>query len=207
MGLRVVGAGVGRTGTLSLKTALERLLGEPCYHMVEVFSHPQHVPLWQAAARGEMPDWGQLFSGFAAAVDWPAASFWPELSAAFPEAVVVLSLRDRRKWWESADSTIFPVLRDSSLEPLPGWRGMIEEMLRTRFTTALDDPEEAMAAFDRHNAAVRAAVPANRLLEWSAGDGWEPLCAALGVPVPDEPFPRTNSREEFIARRESGRRE
>jgi hypothetical protein len=206
MGLRVVGAGVGRTGTMSLKTALERLLGAPCYHMVEVFSHPQHVPVWHAAARGEMPDWQQLFAGYAAAVDWPAASFWPEISAAFPDAIVVLSLRERRKWWQSADETIFPALRDPQAMPLPGWHAMIEEIVRSRFTAALDDAEAAMAAFDRHNAAVRAAVPASRLIEWQAADGWQPLCAALGLPVPDEPFPRVNTREEFAAMRGAAKR-
>jgi hypothetical protein len=124
MTLRVVGAGLGRTGTLSLKAALERLLGAPCYHMVEVFAHPEHVAAWHAAARGSMPDWQALFAGYAAVVDWPAASFWPEISEAFPDALVLLSVRDTR----------------------------------------------------------------------------EPLCAALGVVVPDAPFPRTNTREEWRAR-------
>ncbi len=196
MTLRVVGAGLGRTGTMSLKLALERLLGGPCYHMAEVFTHPQHVPLWTAAARGEMPDWPALFDGYRAAVDWPVAAFWPEVSAAFPDALVLLSVRDPQSWWESASQTIFPAI---ARQPPGPWRDMVDALFAARFTTALDDPAACMAELERHNARVRAAVPARRLLEWRAGDGWAPLCAALGVPVPDEPFPRTNTKDEFLA--------
>lgn len=111
MTLRVVGAGLGRTGTTSLKLALERLLGGPCYHMSEVFQHPEHIGHWHGAARGDMPDWRALFAGYVAAVDWPAASFWREISAAFPQALVVLSVRDPDAWWQSASSTISPPWR------------------------------------------------------------------------------------------------
>lgn len=197
MTLRVVGAGLGRTGTLSLKLALERLLGEPCYHMVEVFGHREHIPFWHEAAQGRMPEWRDLLSGYAAAVDWPAAAFWPELSAAFPDALVLLSVREPAEWWESASQTIFPTSRAA---PADEWRAMVEEMMASRFTSALDDADQAIAAFERHNARVRETVPARRLLEWRPGDGWKPLCAALGVAVPDEPFPRVNTREEWRAR-------
>jgi hypothetical protein len=200
--VRVIGAGVGRTGTLSLKAALETLLGGPCYHMVEVFAHPEHVPAWHAAARGDPPDWHALLAGYRAAVDWPASAFWPELMRVFPDAKVLLSTRDRRAWWESADATIFPHVRTPP--PLPaamaGWPAMVRDLMAARFTLELDDPEAAMAAFDRHNEAVRAGVPAERRIEWRPGDGWEPLCHALGVPVPDAPFPRTNTREDWRSR-------
>ena len=195
MTLRVVGAGLGRTGTMSLKLALERLLGAPCYHMAEVFAHPEHVPLWHAAARGEAVDWHRLFRGYAAAVDWPVASFWPEVSEAFPDAVILHSVRDPESWWKSASGTIFPASRDASGE----WRAMIEAMFASRFTSALDDERACIEAFERHNADVRARAPKERLVEWRASDGWGPLCAALGVAVPDEPFPRTNTSEEFQA--------
>lgn len=198
MSLRVVGAGLGRTGTNSLKVALQQLLGGPCYHMIEVFAHPEHIPVWHAAARGEMPDWYSLFSGYAAAVDWPAAAFWPELSAAFPDAIVLLSVRDPQSWWQSASETIFPSIGQQA--PGTEWRAMIDALFANRFTSAIDDQAAAIAAFERHNARVRATVPANRLVEWCASDGWAPLCAALGVPVPDEPFPRTNTREDWQAR-------
>ena len=197
MALRVVGAGLGRTGTMSLKVALERLLGAPCYHMIEVFTHPEHIPAWRSAARGEMPDWHELMSGYGAAVDWPAASFWPELSAAFPDAVVLLSVRDPQQWWQSASETIFPAsLSEAGTE----WRGMVDELFAARFTAAIQDRAAAIAAFERHNARVRRTIPRDRLLEWRPGDGWEPICAALGLPVPNEPFPHINTREEWRAR-------
>jgi len=199
-GLRVIGAGVGRTGTTSLKAALERLLGAPCYHMLEVFQHRDHVPHWHAAARGRMPEWRELLAGYAAAVDWPASAFWPELCEAFPDALVVLSLRDPQAWWESADETIFPTIREPAREPgwYAEWQAMVHAMLGSRFG-AIDDAASAMAAFERHNARVRELAPPERLLEWRAADGWEPLCAALDLPVPDEPFPRVNTRDEWRA--------
>jgi hypothetical protein len=197
MTLRVVGAGLGRTGTLSLKLALERLLGASCYHMVEVFAHPEHIAAWHAAARGRMPDWEKLLTGYAAAVDWPAASFWPELAEAFPDALVLLSVRDPESWWRSASTTIFPA---TSAAPHDAWLAMVRDVFAARFTSAIDDRPASIAAFERHNAEVRATVPAGRLLEWRAADGWAPLCAALELPVPDAPFPRVNTSEEFLAR-------
>ena len=196
MSLRIVGAGLGRTGTLSLKVALEQLLGAPCYHMAEVFAHPEHVPLWHQAALGRMPDWSRLFAGYRAAVDWPASAFWPELMEAFPDALVLLSVRDPESWWRSANGTIFPSAQSAGGE----WRAMIEDLFARRFTSALEDREACIAAFERHNEEVRRRVPAERLLEWRASDGWAPLCAALGVPVPAEPFPRVNTSEDFRAR-------
>lgn len=196
MSLRVVGAGLGRTGTLSLKLALERLLGGPCYHMMEVFAHPEHVAVWQAAARGRAVDWRALFSGYRAAVDWPAASFWPELMKLFPDALVLLSVRDADSWWRSAHDTIFPASRQAP----PEWRAMLDDIFAARFTSRLDDRDTCIAAFERHNTAVREGVPRARLLEWRASDGWDPLCAALGLPVPAEPFPRANTTEEFLTR-------
>jgi hypothetical protein len=196
--LRVVGAGVGRTGTLSLKLALERLLGAPCYHMAEVFGKPEHVSLWLGATRGELPDWHALLRGYASAVDWPAAAFWPELADAFPEALVLLSVRDADAWWRSANGTIFPATERA---PSDEWREMINGMFASRFTSAIRDREASIAAFERHNAQVRARVPAHRLLEWRASDGWAPLCARLGLPIPAEPFPHANTTAEFLARR------
>ncbi len=197
MSLRIVGAGLGRTGTVSLKLALEKILGAPCYHMMEVFTHPEHVPLWHAAALGTMPDWKQLFRGYVATVDWPAASFWREIHAAFPDAIVLLSVRDPQSWWQSAHETIFqavPAAEDAK------WRAMVNAMFSERFTRQLDDRDACIAAFERHNEQVRKAVPADRLVEWCAADGWAPLCKALGAPIPTEPFPRANTREEFLAR-------
>ena len=200
MTLRVVGAGLGRTGTVSLKLALERLLGAPCYHMVEVFSHLDHVPAWHGAVRGEPTDWESLLGGYRAAVDWPAAAFWPELSEAYPDAIVLLSVRDDPgTWWHSADRTVFAAMRRPAPPELEAWFEMVTELWRTRLAEGWDDAEVAMAAYERHNDAVRAAIPADRLVVWRPGDGWEPLCAALGLAVPDEPFPHENTTAEFRA--------
>lgn len=197
MSLRVVGAGLGRTGTHSLKLALERLLGAPCYHMVEVFKHPEHAHDWHQAAIGQMPDWEALFSGYTSAVDWPASAFWPELSEAYPDALVILSTRSAQSWMRSARATIFSSINSHDSDT--PWRQMVDAMMASRFTSALDDDAACIAAFERHNAHVREAVPPNRLLEWTATDGWEPICKSLGLPVPDEPFPLTNTTEQFLA--------
>ena len=209
MGLRVVGAGQGRTATHSLKIALERLLGAPCYHMREVFDHPEHIPYWRAAAEGHMPDWDRLFEGYVAAVDWPAAAFWPELMTAYPDALVLLSIRDPDSWWDSASNTIFPSSRQYGEQDENGreWFEMVMAMMKSRFTTELDNKEAAIAAFNANNQRVREVVPPSRLLEWQAGDGWAPICEALGLPVPDEPFPLTNTREEWAARRAAAEEE
>ncbi|WP_188111421.1 sulfotransferase family protein [Nocardioides antri] len=195
MAPRVVGAGVGRTGTLSLKTGLERLLGGPCYHGSDVFTRPRHIRIWRAAARGDAVDWAAFLDGYAAVVDWPAAAFWEEICAAFPDAVVLLSTRESvDAWHRSADETIFRYAPLARVSPVVR---MFSEVLAARFTPDARDPEEAKAAYERHNAHVRATVPPDRLVEWSPGDGWEPLCAALGLPVPDEPFPRVNTKADW----------
>ena len=199
MPLRVVGAGVGRTGTASLKGALERLLGGPCYHMIEVFQHPGHADIWRRAALGEDVDWEALYEGFVAAVDWPTGSFWPELSHRYPHALVLLSLRDPEDWWNSASTTIFPILADAKFAP-QDWRDMIAVLFEKRWGVDVRDRGASIRRFNEHNARVLAEVPKERLLVWRTGDGWEPICRALDLAVPDEPFPRNNTSEEFHAR-------
>jgi hypothetical protein len=201
MALRVIGAGVGRTGTKSLKLALEELLGVPCYHMFELVRRPGDTAAWQAAVDGEPVDWDALLSTFTAAVDWPACAFWPELREAFPEAVIVLSLRDSpEQWWESMEKTIVQTLSEPVPPDDPEWvrrRAMVLEMLETRFDPRWRERDAAIAAYRRNAAEVREAVPAERLVEWHPGDGWEPLCAALDLPVPDQPFPHVNRAADF----------
>ncbi len=203
MALRVVGAGLGRTGTNSLKLALERLLGAPCYHMFEVlFEHAEHIPVWRRAVRGELPDWDRFLTGYAATVDWPAMTFWPELAATNPDALVLLSLRESPEaWWRSADRTILEAARlepNRAGDPVgTGVHDLFIECMEARFTDRWRDRDETMAAYQRHNNAVRRAVPSERLIEWRTGDGWGPLCQGLGVPVPDEPFPHVNTTDEF----------
>ena len=197
MSLQVVGAGLGRTGTLSLKLALERLLDGRCYHMLEVFGRPEHVGAWHRAFDGDPPNWGVLLTDFDATVDWPAAAFWRELSEAFPDALVLLSVREADAWWTSANETIFDAMRRPPPDPAMGdWYRMVQRMMQT-FTPDWTDRTAAIAAYERHNEAVRATVAADRLLEWHPGDGWAPICSALRAAVPDEPFPRVNTTEDF----------
>src|SRR5437868_1353903 len=198
MALKVVGAGLGRTGTHSLKVALEQLLGEPCYHMIEVFASPEHVPQWHQAVLGNMPDWGELFAGYGAAVDWPAATFWQQQSEAFPDSLILLSTRDSAGWWRSCDNTIFQVFRSADQNMPPEWTAMVKDLFRQFAGDSLDEAS-AIASYERHNDHVRATAPPDRLLEWHPGDGWEPICRALGVDVPEDPFPHVNTTEEFRA--------
>jgi hypothetical protein len=197
MTLRVVGAGVGRTGTLSLKVALEQLLGGRCHHMSEVFGRPEHFALWKAAGDGGDP-WDELFDGYVAAVDWPSAAYWREISAHYPDAVVLLSTRrDAETWWNSASQTIVVGVENDRTETGDAWRDMVIDPMLDRFTRDWTDHDAAVAAYERHNAEVRAETPSERLLEWQPGDGWEPLCERLGLPVPDTEFPHTNTTAEF----------
>jgi hypothetical protein len=198
--LQIVGAGLPRTGTNSLKLALERLTGGRCYHMREVSERRGAADAWKAAAEGQAPDWNMLLGGYVAAVDWPASAFWRELAAANPDAPVLLSLRTTaEEWWRSIEKTIAVALTRTPDDPEIG---RIREMGRTlarRFCPEWPDPAAAQAAYERHTAEVRAAIAPDRLVEWRPADGWEPLCAMLGAPVPDEPFPRTNDAAGFRA--------
>jgi len=199
-GLRIIGAGLGRTGTTSLKLALEELLGGRCYHMLEVAERPDDPDIWADAYEGLPPDWHVFFEGYAATVDWPSAPFWRELSDTFPEATILLSVRDPDSWWQSVSQTIFTAMTVYFEPDAPddGWTRMGRAMLN-QFTPEWRDEAHAKAAFAAHNEQVRATAPADRLVEWSPGDGWEPLCSALGLAVPDHPFPHANTTAETRA--------
>lgn len=203
MALRIIGAGLPRTGTRSLKDALERLLGEPCYHMTEVFSRPDHVRDWHRAAKGEDVDWETLLDGWGAAVDFPASAFWPELAERWPDAPILLSHRDPAAWWRSADATVLHIFRREPDEAEQPFRDMVAALMTRVVGPDFLDADRAIAAAARHTERVRASVPASRLVEWTPGDGWEPLCRALGLEVPSEPYPHRNTTEEFVARLEA----
>lgn len=218
MSLRVIGAGFGRTGTLSLKLALERLGFAPCEHMTGMFDEPGRIDLWLEAARrktaGEPIDWDPLFAGYAATVDWPGAFFWRELVAAFPAAKVLLTVRDPDCWYASAHDTILrldePRAADGAPLPLApevaARRARMNPLLEAvlfqgTFQGRASDEAFAKAVFREHNAAVQAAVPADRLLVYEVSQGWEPLCRFLDVAVPaGEPFPQVNDTASFRAR-------
>ncbi|EYD74611.1 hypothetical protein Rumeso_03907 [Rubellimicrobium mesophilum DSM 19309] len=201
MSMQVIGAGLGRTGTYSLKLALERLGFGPCYHMEEVLARmDERVPLWTAAAQGR-PDWATIFRGYGSAVDWPVAAFTRELAEAYPAARFVLTVRSPESWVASFGETIGKLMDGTPLPPpMQDWLAMGRAVLAKSGVHAGLDREGLRAAFAAHTEAVKAAVPAERLLVFEVREGWAPLCAFLGVPVPDEPFPRTNEREEFWQR-------
>lgn len=202
MALDVIGAGFGRTGTLSLKLALEKIGFGPCYHMMEVFKHPHFAASWKKAAYNEPLDWDQVFDGYRATVDWPGCSYWKELSTTYPAARVILSVRDPVRWYESTQNTIFSadmMKRAAEAPPDENRAGMMKKILGDTFGGRFADRDHAIAVFNNHVAAVKSAIPSDRLLVFEVADGWEPLCSFLDVDVPDEPFPRTNSTEEFGA--------
>jgi hypothetical protein len=202
MGLQVIGAGLGRTGTHSLQLALQQLLDGRCYHMVEVFGRPDDVTVWHRAIKGDMPDWNDFLSDYSAAVDWPASAFWRELADAIPDAVVLLSSRDTEGWWQSANNTIFNVARREVPPDEPAFQAqmdMVNDLFRLRFTKNWHDEAEAKHAYEQHNEAVRATIPADRLIDYRIGDGWKPICDKLGLAVPEAPFPHVNTTDEFRA--------
>jgi hypothetical protein len=197
MALRLIGAGLGRTGTLSLKVALEQLGYGPCYHMAEVLMQIDTAPgLWLQAHDGQ-PDWNRIFDGFSSTVDYPACIFWKQLADYYPDAKVLLSVRDPQSWFESTQASIFGPMMDL-LRQTPA-ATFLDRVLFEQFGDRLHDRDSMIDHFNRHTDAVVSAIPANRLLVYEAKQGWAPLCAFLGVPVPDAPFPRINSREEMAA--------
>jgi hypothetical protein len=156
--------------------------------------------VWGDAYEGTLPDWSAFFEGYEAALDWPSAPFWREQSEAFPDAPILLSVRDADSWWKSCSSTIFIALATYFAPHAPddGWTRMGQGMMN-RFTPAWREEAAAKAAYLAYNDHVRATAPKNRLVEWQPGDGWAPLCAALGLPVPNRPFPHVNTTAETRA--------
>jgi len=204
MPLRVIGAGLGRTGTMSLKAALERLGFDPCYHMAEIIgvrpgANEGHVDAWHAFTFGRAPmDWKRLFAAYQACVDLPTCLFYRELAAEFPDAPVVLSVRDPDTWYESwcaLQATAREIWARTRGDPrMRRWSEFVDELQSRRFGRA-PGRAETIAVFERHNAEVRATVPAERLLVFEVREGWEPLCRFLDRPVPAGPFPHLNERE------------
>ena len=201
MPLQVIGAGLGRTGTLTLKSALETLGFGPCHHMTEILDHPEQLPFWNRAASGAAVDWEEVYKDYRSTTDWPGASFAVELAEYYPEARVVLSTRDPRAWYESMAATIIKSLHEMGLagpEVVHEHPMHFGQILLAHRTLGCDySPDNVMASLERHNAEVIRRIPADRLLLFDPSGGWEPLCRFLGVDIPDEPFPRTNARDDF----------
>jgi hypothetical protein len=195
--MQVIGAGFGRTGTMSLKAALEQLLGRPCYHMVELQRRPEHLPLWERALAGD-PDWPRLLDGYGGAVDWPSSAFWLPLTRHFPSAKVILTERPADEWYDSFMSTIFRTLSNPAAKD-PRHRAFTRALIFEHvFGGQIGDRTEVIRRYVDSGRAVRAALAPDRLLVYEPGHGWEPLCQFLQLPVPAAPYPHQNRRAEFI---------
>jgi hypothetical protein len=200
MALKVVGSGLGRTGTKSLQTALNMLGFGPCHHMVEVFAHPESMPLWVAAGAGR-PDWDAIFAGYQSMVDYPGAAYWRELAAYYPDAKVLHSVRDPDHWFESTQATIFaPDGGAAQAMSSDGPMSAFFKSFSAAFRDHLHDRAFLIDYFQRHTSEVKSAIPPERLLVYEVGQGWEPLCKLLGVAIPDAPYPTENSRADFVGR-------
>ena len=207
MPLDVIGSGFGRTGTASLKRALEAIGFGPCHHMEEVIQHPEQVPYWQAFVAGEPVNWDDVFAGYRSQVDWPGAHVWRQLAATYPNAKVIHTIRPSEEaWWTSFSNTIGKAMTErpppgAAGAPPPHFAAMLDAMdvaiSERTFGGKPMDRETALAAYRRNTEDVKATIAPERLLVYSVVEGWEPLCAFLGVAVPDQPFPRVNSTEEF----------
>ena len=204
MAIQVIGAGFGRNGTLSLKHALETLGFDKCYHMLELNQDKDEDLAWAALARGERVDFDKLFEGYQASVDWPSCNFWREQLAWYPQAKVILSERDPERWYDSIMNTIYPssVAASKFDDPMMQRRSrmVFEVIWDGLFDGRLDDKDHVIDVYRRHNQDVKDSLPAEQLLVFESSQGWAPLCDFLGVEVPDEPYPRVNSTDDFRTR-------
>jgi hypothetical protein len=197
MTLKVIGAGLGRTGTLSLKLALEHIGFGKCYHMSEMLAQFRaHLPLWIESAKGN-PRWDTIFSGYQSSTDYPGCMFWRQLAAEYPEARIILTTRDPDRWFDSVTATVFSEQHRARLEGDPLMAEFFALTIFDDLGDRLGDRAKMIEYFNAWNQAVIDEVPPGRLLVYQAKDGWEPLCDLLGVPVPAQPYPRVNSREEI----------
>lgn len=196
--VQVIGAGFGRTGTTSMKAALEHLGFGPTYHMFEILGRPERMAPWADILDGGTPDWATVFDGYQSTVDWPGCTYWRELAEAYPDAKVLLTVRDPQKWYDSVHGSIFQVASMPGVPDDPGLAGILPDIRRMiwdepgTFGGRFEDREHAISVYEQHNAAVIDGVPADRLLVYTVGDGWEPLCDFLGVAVPEVDFPHVN---------------
>lgn len=196
MSLNVIGAGFGRTGTDSMRNALNTLGIGPTHHMTEVGKDPKRREHWLNIVDGAKPDWDWLFNDYNACVDWPSAFFWRSLSDQYPNAKIILTVRSAESWWDSFEATILKNILYGG-DP----NGFSNRLVSQRvFNGLADNREHAIDVYNRNTEDVLATVSPDRLLVHSLGDGWEPLCQFLNVPIPDMQYPSGNTRQEFNQR-------
>lgn len=194
MALKIIGAGMGRTGTASLKVALEELGLGRCYHMTEVMQNPAAIPDWIDAANGK-PDWDKIFDEYGATVDNPGCGFWRQLANYYPNAKVILTVRDAEKWFESTNETIHSVEFATFIKNSP-WGEMVQKTVYDTMDNRMQDKNFMMSFFNNRTAEIINTIAPDRLLVYQVQEGWKPLCEFLDVPIPDSEFPRINSRDE-----------
>ncbi len=211
--MKMIGVGFGRTGTMSLKAALEELGAGPCFHMIDLITgenKARDLDQWVKVANDEPVDWTEVFDGWEATVDWPAATKWREIAAAFPDVPVLLNVRDFDGFYKSCANTIMAVKeaaaageleQDASREPpAPELWGVIDKLIwEGDFQGRFKDKEWAREMYWDRVETIKREIPADRLVYWELGDGWEPLADALGVEAPDKPFPHLHDTNEFRA--------
>jgi hypothetical protein len=202
----VIGAGFGRTGTLSLKVALEQLGLGPCAHMLPLIGDEEHSQLFLRAAAGDRASLDKALDGYRSTVDWPGVYFWKELIGAYPDAKVILTVRDPEKWYASAERTIWAANNAPAEPGMEYFRQMCDATnWHGTFGGRFGDRDHAIRVFTEHIDEVRRTVEPDRLLEYEIGQGWQPLCDFLGRPVPAQPFPRLNDTASFQERRLTGK--
>ena len=197
--LKVIGAGFGRTGTLSIKYALEQLGFGPCYHMKVALTRPWHIPFWIKATDRKNVNWKKFFRKYKATVDWPSSEFYKELMEVYPDAKIILNTRAPEVWYESSLKTIYRIQ-----DLLPWWFPkyffrMQEKLIwQGRFKGRFEDKLFAINNFISHIDEVKKHVPVDRLLVYDVSQGWEPLCNFLGVEPPKSPFPHYHDTSAYL---------
>lgn len=210
--MKIIGVGFGRTGTYSTFTALNEL-GYNCYHMFEVLENPAnktHLNFWHRVAHaepGSQHNWLEVFGNYDATVDNPACCVWRELVEYYPDAKVILTLHPKgpEAWYRSTINTIYKTATLWQFKVLafyiPKMRKMVQMCSRLIWHRShkgtMSDREKAIARYEEHIEEIKAAIPEDRLLIFSADQGWEPLCDFLDKTAPNTDFPNVNDTAEF----------
>ncbi|MFN8296417.1 MAG: sulfotransferase [Chitinophagales bacterium] len=215
MSIQVIGAGMGRTGTLSLKHALEELGYHKTHHMLEVIENPEQLPYWIEMHHNRKSDYDAMFKGFTAMVDFPGAIYYKEFMVQYPDAKVILNVRDPEKWYKSVNDTIYNIPRGfqrvmmkavgifkPEVKYMATFFDYVDNLLWNGFFEGkFEDKEFTIKKFNDWIEEVKRTVPPEKLLVFEVSQGWEPLCAFLNKPIPDKPFPRVNDTAEFNERK------
>ena len=197
MSLKVIGTGFGRTGTDSMREALNILGFGPTHHMFEVHDNPHQSKIWRALVEGAAPDWDQFFDGYHACVDWPSAHYWRELIDYYPDAKVILTQRPAEDWWRSLEKTILEFANAPDDPDMFFTQKLVGDIV---FGGRPVTRDHAISIYNAHIQDVKNTVPEHRLLIYNLGDGWEPLCRHLEVEIPSQDYPNRNAQKAFSDR-------